>query len=58
MHGTLREEPSAVPKPLAGEGTAVGVGPRRTDEGASPREGRQTRWLLKLNVARRRADDS
>jgi hypothetical protein len=24
--GALREEPSAVPKPLAGEGSAVGVG--------------------------------
>ncbi len=58
MHGTCTKSHQLVPKPLAGEGTAVGVGPRRTDEGASPCEGRQTMWLLKLDVARRRPDNS
>ena len=42
-HGTLREEPSAVPKPLAGEGTAVG----------SDRVDRQKRSVLLIDTARR-----
>ena len=40
MHCTLREEPSAVPEPHAGEGTAVGVGPRGIDKRAR-RQGRE-----------------
>ncbi len=57
MHCTLCEEPLAVPKPRAGEGTAVGVGPRGTDKGASPNVAAKLVGCWKLDVARRRADE-
>ena len=42
---------------LPAKGLRWGWGPPALMKDRARREGRQTRWLLKLDVARRRADD-